>query len=601
MWKTVSVVGGVALLAGCAGQGKPQTPAEARADGGGEYGRNVAERVDRATEAAETQNAVEIPGTMELGPDDDVADPVDVADAGDSAVIEADPAVLLHESLDAFESAGAFWEQGAFDDAFAALDRSYELMAAVPLNGDPVAVQEKENLRVLISRRILEIYASRQTAVGDPDAGIPVIVNADVEAEIKSFQGREREFFIESYRRSGLYRPMIVQKLEKAGLPEQLSWLPLVESGFKDRALSSARALGLWQFIPSTGYRYGLDRSDWIDERMDPEKATDGAIGYLTALHGLFGDWLTALAAYNCGEGAVLKRINGQAVSYFDRFWDLYARLPRETRRYVPRFLATLEILRDPAKYGFELPEPYDARVYETIEIARATQLEALDRVLGLEKGTLAKFNPELRRNAVPAAAYPLKVPVGQGQIVLAKLESLPKWSPPQVSSSVHRVRPGETLSGIASRYGTSVGNLMRMNRLRSANRIWPGQQLNVPGGGGGVTYASTRLSPGSEVRHRVRSGESLWLLASRYGTTVANIQAANGLSGSSLRVGQVLTIRAAGGGGSGSGSGTYIVQRGDTLGKIAAHRGVALSRLLAVNDLSSRSTIYPGQVLTIP
>src|SRR6185503_15097104 len=161
-----------------------------------------------------------------------------------------------------------------------------------------------------------------------------------------------------------------VAQLAEAGMPEQLSWLPLVESGFKDRALSSARARGLWQFIPSTGYRYGLDRSDWIDERMDPEKSTQGAIAYLTALHGLFGDWMTALAAYNCGENSVLRAINNQKLSYFDQFWDLYQRLPRETRRYVPRFLATLAILEEPGRYGLVLPPLLPALDYEPVEIA---------------------------------------------------------------------------------------------------------------------------------------------------------------------------------------------------------------------------------------
>ncbi|MEJ2086598.1 MAG: lytic transglycosylase domain-containing protein, partial [Acidobacteriota bacterium] len=237
-----------------------------------------------------------------------------------------------------------------------ALDRSYQLMADVPPNGDALVAQEKEDLRRLISRRIVEVYASRQTTVGDMSLEIPRVMNEYVEREIKSFQGPERDFFVESYQRSGFYRPMIIRELREAGLPEEISWLPLVESGFKSRAMSRARALGLWQFISSTGYRYGLERDWWIDERLDPEKATLGAIGYLTDLHNLFGDWLTAMAAYNCGEHNVLRRINSQRVSYFDQFWDIYTRLPRETRRYVPRFLAVVIIMDDPDVYGFDLP-----------------------------------------------------------------------------------------------------------------------------------------------------------------------------------------------------------------------------------------------------
>jgi membrane-bound lytic murein transglycosylase D len=347
---------------------------------------------------------------------------------------------------------------------------------------------------------------------------------------------------------------MIRRQLAEAGLPEQLAWLPLVESGFKDRALSSARALGLWQFIPSTGYRYGLDRSDWVDERMDPEKSTAAAIAYLNALHSLFGDWMTALAAYNCGERNVLRQIQSQRVSYFDRFWDLYQQLPRETRRYVPRFLATLEILDDPRKYGFDpLPAPYPALEWETVEIARATQLDAVDRALQLPTGTMLRLNPELRRNGTPPTAYTLRVPAGAGPTLVASLDSLPKWSPPRETGGTHRVRSGETLSQIAEKYRTSVRALMAVNKLKSANRLRVGQVLVLPGGAVAPAPASTvssaTLSPGAEVEHRVRSGDNLWILAARYGTTVERIRTDNGLSGNMLQPGQVLVIRASRGG----------------------------------------------------
>ena len=539
---------------------------------------------------------VEEPGSRELQPGDEVeaevadaTDSNDPSDANDSsasndaaaAIVADDPETLLHEAMDAYASAGVSWDRGAADEAIEALDRAYEKMTRIALEpspaGDAVLSKEKENLRRLISRRIVEIYAARQTSLGDTQASIPRDMNPDVAREIASFQGRERAFFLEAYRRSGLYRPMIVAQLQEAGLPEQLSWLPLVESGFKDRALSSARALGLWQFIASTGYRYGLDRSNWVDERMDPEKSTKAALAYLTALHELFGDWLTALAAYNCGEHNVLRQIKNSKVSYLDQFWDLYSRLPHETRRYVPRFLATLAILENPAQYGFELPEPYAPVPYETAELARATQLEQLDRALALETGTLARLNPELRRNATPKEPYRLKIPLGAGPALLASLESLPKWDPPQVESAqvegaTYRVRSGDTLSGIAARHRTSVSAIKSANNLRS-DRLALGQRLRIPGRGGRapVAAASTvvaRAAPmgsppatggpappsGGEVRHQVRSGDSLWLLASRYGTTVERIRADNGLRGNALLPGQVLVIRTPASGSAGGG-----------------------------------------------
>lgn len=511
----------------------------------------------------------------------------------------ADHAAVLEDALETFESSEVFWQRGDFEDAFAALDRAYELMASVPANGDPYVAQQKEDLRHLISRRVVEIYASRQTAVGDVNGSIPQVMNDEVEREIASFQGREREFFVESYRRSGLWRPMMLEELRRAGLPEQLSWLPLVESGFKVRALSRARALGLWQFIPSTGYRYGLERDNWVDERMEPVKATRAAIAYLTDLHNLFGDWLTALAAYNCGEGTVLRQIRNQQVSYFDQFWDIYARLPRETRRYVPRFLATLAILDDPAAYGFDLPEPLPPVEAEPLEVNRPMELAALDRSLGLEKGTLAALNPELRWGATPEEPYPLRIPVGRGDALVASLDQLPEFVPRAARTTIHRVRRGETLSQVASRYGTSVSALTNLNRLRSAHRIYPGQKLTVPSGrSSGSSRAA--LAPGREITHRVRSGDSLWRLAQRYGTTVDRIKTDNRLSGNLLRPGQRLRIRGSGGPSAGGG-GSYTVRRGDTLGAVARRHGVSLRRLLAVNHLSARSTIYPGQRLTIP
>ena len=544
---------------------------------------------DSAPEPAELPDSVEPEVANEVG-----EPPLKIREED-----EIDSATLLTDSLEAVESAQVFWEQGSFDDAFAALDHAWQLMAAVPVNGETRVAQEKEDLRHLISRRVVEIYASRRTTVGDIDRSIPVEVNSYVEREIKSFLGAEREFFLESYRRSGLYRGRMLEELEKAGLPEQLSWLPLVESGFKVRAYSSARALGLWQFIPSTGYRFGLERSSWVDERMDPEKATLAAIAYLTELHSLFGDWLTVLAGYNCGEHNVLRQINRQRVSYFDQFWDVYERLPRETRRYVPRFLAVVAIVSDPDQYGIVLPPVLPPLAFETVNVDQAIELSSLDQALALEKGTLERLNPELRHKVTPGAAYEFKIPPGSREALEKAVAELPSYAG---GAGIHRVRRGETLSQVAALYRTSVHTLVAMNSLRSPDRIWPGQQLSVPGAGSASvssSVSSSQTGPAREVSYRVRPGDNLWVLAKRHGTNVERIKSDNGLQSNHLSVGQRLVIRS--GAPKASGDGNYTVRRGDTLAKIAQVHGVSLNRLLSSNGLSRRTTIFPGQRLEIP
>jgi membrane-bound lytic murein transglycosylase D len=252
-----------------------------------------------------------------------------------------------------------------------------------------------------------------------------------------------------------------------------------VESAFKVRALSRASALGLWQFISSTGLRYDLKRDTWIDERLDPEKSTDGAIRYLADLHALFGDWPKALAAYNCGEGRVM-RLSRTATDYMD-FWDLYAQLPGETRRYVPRLFAALQILEDPRKYGMELPDP-DPPVTGVVRmrVERSVALDRLDGLLGVPQGTLAEINPELRYRATPRDAYDLRVPTGREELVATQIATLPEWKNPRPEYVTHRVRSGETLGSIARRYGSSVAAIRSANSMRgSMLRI--GQRLRIP------------------------------------------------------------------------------------------------------------------------
>jgi membrane-bound lytic murein transglycosylase D len=519
-----------------------------------------------------------------------------VFESATSVAGETDPVPLVAEALEAYESAQALWQQGDFDGSLATLDLAYEFLLQIP--DDPNLMQQKDDLRHLISRRVVEIYRSQRTSVAELNSPIPLEINEHVEREIARFTGPERRFFLESYRRSGLYRPMIVQKLREAGLPEELSWLPLLESGFKLRALSRARALGMWQFISSTGSRYGLDRSHWIDERMDPEKSTDAAIQYLGDLHGMFGDWATALASYNCGENRVKSLIRRQENRHLDGFWDLFGALPSETARYVPRFLATLAIVRNPEAYGLDLPEPNPPIDFETVTVSRHLRLTDLDDTLGLERDALVGLNPELRRGTTPADSYELRVPSTLAASFDEKVEDLPPYVPPrEVTFARYRIRRGDTLSTIARRYRTTVGAIARASHLSSRNRIRVGQRLKIPRQGGSLPPMAASKSGGTSVTHTVRRGDSLWKLASRYGTTVNLIKQENGLRADGLAVGQRLAIRTR----STTGARSYRVRPGDTIGRIARAENLSVGRLLLANGLSRSSTIYPGQVIELP
>jgi membrane-bound lytic murein transglycosylase D len=510
---------------------------------------------------------------------------------------------LLDEALDLCQVSQDFWQNGELENALEALDQAYSLILNADTSDRTKLFQQKEDLRFMISKRILEIYASRNIVVNGSHNEIPRVMNKHVQAEIDRFTiGNERIFFIESYRRSGRYRQHIVAALEEAGLPEELSWLPLIESGFKVRALSRSRALGLWQFIPSTGYKFGLKRDKLIDERMDPIKSTQAAIDYLKELHAIFGDWTTVLAAYNCGEGRVLNVIRRQNVNYLDNFWDLYERLPRETARYVPRFLATLHILDQPEKYGMNLSDLDMPPQYETVTIAKQVHLKDVARSLAVEESALSELNPELRYKISPEDSYPLKVPPYKSSILLTQLDKIPVSTPPQRAYVYHRVRPGQTLSLIAKRYRTSVSRIMRANNLRRSNYIVAGRLLKIPQSGYRYHPPKVPLPKyGRSVVHVVKKGDSLWTIAKRYGTTTKNIQKLNHLRTTDLHKGQTLTIFA------GKqrppqveGLGTYQVKSGDSPFLIAKRHQMPLNRFLYLNQLWPSDTIYPGQTVYI-
>ncbi|NVM21487.1 MAG: LysM peptidoglycan-binding domain-containing protein [Desulfobacterales bacterium] len=511
---------------------------------------------------------------------------------------------ILDEALEFCQASQDFWGQGDLENAFASLDQAYNLILRTNTNENPKLIQQKEDIRFMICKRMLEIYASRHTVANGNHDAIPTVMNRHVEREIKLFQGLEREFFLESYKRSGTYRHEILKALAAAGLPRELSWLPLIESGFKIKALSRARALGLWQFIPSTGYKFGLKRDQWIDERMDPKKATQAAIDYLQELHKIFGDWCTVMAAYNCGEGKVLRVIRNQNINYLDNFWDLFERLPWETARYVPRFLAALAIINNPEKFGFDLKDTDKPLSYETVTISKQSRLKDIAKAIDLPSQSLDSLNPELRYKVTPPTPYELKVPRGKGKILLAKLDEISVYKIPRRLYVYHRVRRGETLSHLALRYRTSVRGIAAANNLRRRHLIRAGQRLRIPTKWKGPIYASAGKTGGAALSrplwHRVRRGDSLWLVARRYNTNIRTIMHLNKLKRTRLHIGQVLAIRKGTDEVGSKVSTTYRVRRGDNPYYIAKRHDMKLERFLRLNNLTPRSRIYPGQVFLV-
>jgi len=522
------------------------------------------------------------------------ADP-DAADAGTAEQIKID------QALELCNLAQEMWEAGRLEEALSHLDEAYAVILDINPEQSLDFTQQKDDVRFLISKRILEIYASRQVVVPGSHDEIPIIMNTHVKKEIKRLTGREKDFFIRSLERSSRYRPYIVAQLKAAGLPEELSWLPLIESGFKLRALSPARALGLWQFIPSTGYKFGLTRNYYIDERMDPKKSTRAAIAYLKELHNLFGDWTTVLAAYNCGEGRVLRIIRRQKINYLDNFWDLYQNLPRETARYVPRFLATLHIIQNLDTYAIQTQNPLHPIPYKTFEIQKQIRLADIAKEIQVSTDVLKTLNPELRYSLLPPETYQLRIPENKAEAFLASLDKInTTYAPPELFV-YHKIRRGETLSSIAKRYRTSVSAISRANNIGRTHRIYAGKVLKIPGSGSGTQVAKTTQSAksGTPVKYKVRKGDSLWLIARKFSTTTKNIMAGNKLTSTTLYAGQILTITPYQKSGA-KATGVYRVKSGDNPFMIAKKHNMSLHRLLALNRLNKNTRIYPGQKLLV-
>lgn len=409
----------------------------------------------------------------------------------------------------------------------------------------------------------------------------------------------------------------IVEEVEKRGMPTELALLPFVESAMQPEARSHAKAVGLWQFIPSTGRLYELEQNAWHDQRSDIIESTRAALDYLQKLYDEFGDWHLALAAYNCGEGCVRRalsraRARGQSLAYE------HLRLPRETRGYVPKLQAIKNIVRSPEGHGVELPlienRPYFVAITKTrdIDVATAAQLAEMS----IEE--FRALNPAFKRPVIVGATQPsILLPADKEPIFLANLAAWEATDQPLASWTAYTLQGKETLKDVAQQVGVSEAALREANRIPPRHRVRQGSTILIPRDETMaddidpqlVNAAFAYVPEGGQKRritYRVRRGDTLSTISRRWGVSVAQLKSWNNLRSNKLFAGQRLKIITASRGPSArrtsahlSESTIYRVRRGDNLSTIAQRWRVSVKHLMALNNLRS-SRVYPGQRLRV-
>lgn len=381
----------------------------------------------------------------------------------------------------------------------------------------------------------------------------PVIINKQVLYYLDLFQGKQRKSFSIWLARSSRYIPAIEEQFKKAGLPRDLAYLAMIESGFNPSAYSPADASGLWQFIEGTGRNHGLRIDSWVDERREPDKATKAAIRYLSKLYQDFGNWYLAVAAYNAGEGRIGNACKN---SNTENFWEIAGSngIYLETKRYVPKLIAAILIARNPDKFGFTDINYQQPAAYEVIDVPGGIALEAVAVTANTSVKHLRVLNNELQKNQTPPKLkqYTLRIPVGSKELVAANLDKLTPVA--TVTYASHTVKKGDTLTAICRRYNISKTTLLKANNLRTAS-LPQGRRLQIPisstkyillkdGEQAEDRLAKINIDQQQRVQHRLKPGETLATIASRYQVPMKNILQWNKLtSQGQARKGQEITL----------------------------------------------------------
>ncbi len=378
---------------------------------------------------------------------------------------------------------------------------------------------------------------------------IPLEVNARVESWLHYFTERDRERFQRFLNRGEIYREAIQKILKENGVPQELYYQALIESGFTISARSHANAVGVWQFIAPTAKRYSLRVDSYVDERKDPIRSTVAAARYLRDLHNVFQSWYLAMSAYNAGESRIMNAImNANSRD----FWELAEKraLPRETMNYVPKFIAASIIAHHPERFGFKIKAPYVISEPAALTVPSRTRLPEIAAVIGVKLKDLKLLNPHLKGNIIPAkrAQYELWVPKGKLRssevfgLKLAKLKKVPvKRRVARKSSKrnrYHYIKRGDTLASISRKHNLKVSYLKKINGLKSSKLI-AGRKLAL---GPTTPRKSQRLT-----KYKVRRGDSLYRIAKKFGVSINLIKRVNSIRRNRIYIGQILKIKTRG------------------------------------------------------
>jgi membrane-bound lytic murein transglycosylase D len=467
---------------------------------------------------------------------------------------------------------------------------------------------------------------------------IPLVVNSYVEDAIIFFQTKARKVFTKWLERSEIAVPYFTRLLKEEGMPDELVYLSMIESGFSNIAYSRAAASGPWQFISSTAKIYGLSVGKYYDERRDPVLSTQAACRYLKKLYNQFGDWYLAFASYNCGEGRVEKIVERTGIT---DYWQIRQHLPKQTRDYVPYYLAARLICQDPERYGFQSPNFRNPVEPSIVYVDGCVDLKIIAKCAETSYDEIKALNPALKKGCTPPNSknFPVRLPTGSGQNFSEKFTQVPQKQHHEPEKQEkgdwvrHHVRSGESLAGIAKRYGVSVESISSIpaNKVTNPHKLSAGRYLLIPVRGEYVASGKepevgkpqpTRLTSTdgrSRSIYTVRRGDTVAKIADRFGVQASDVKTWNHLFGQRyIYPGQKLILwtdtalaenpnqdqesfadsdlpEASGGE-----PHVYVIRRGDTLWDISKRTGVSVQNLKKWNGIRSAYRLMPGAELKL-